>query len=68
MEKVVFMVKNQLIEKDDVLESLSPEDLLGKNGMGLDSVAEILEKEIQILSTKIRSGRIKDAKKGRSSD
>jgi len=40
------------------------DDLLdGKDVLGLDEVTEILENEIQILSTKIRTGRIKDPKK-----
>jgi len=34
-----------------------------KEILGLDGVTEILEKEIQILSKKIRNGRIRDPKK-----
>ena len=37
--------------------------LEGKDVLGLDGVSEILEKEIQTLSKKIRNGRIKDPKK-----
>ncbi len=40
---------------DDLLDS--------KDVLGLDGVSELLEKEIQILSKKIRTGRIKDPKK-----
>ena len=42
-------------ELDDLVEE---EEILG-----LDGVSEILEKEIQSLSEKIRTGRIKDEKK-----
>ena len=44
---------------DDDLDKL----LEGKEILGLDGVSEILEEEIQNLSKKIRSGRIKDEKK-----
>ena len=42
-------------EKDELLEV--------KEILGLDGVSEILEKEIQTLSKRIRTGRIKDSKK-----
>lgn len=35
----------------------------GEDVLGLDGVSEILENEIQTLSKKIKSGRIKDEKK-----
>lgn len=44
---------------DDELNDL----LEDKDILGLDGVSEILENEIQILSKKIRTGRIKDPKK-----
>ena len=44
---------------DDELDEL----LETKEILGLDGVSELLEKEIQILSKKIRTGRIKDPKK-----
>ena len=43
------------MDKDLILED--------KDILGLDGVSEILEKEIQNLSEKIRNGRIKDPKK-----
>ncbi|MBZ2167129.1 hypothetical protein [Methanobacterium spitsbergense] len=39
------------------------DNLEDKEILGLDGVSEILEKEIQNLSEKIRNGRIKDPKK-----
>ena len=45
-------------------DEFSNDELLdGKDVLGLDGVTEILEKEIQNLSEKIRTGRIKDPKK-----
>jgi len=42
---------------------MDDELLEGKKILGLDGVSDILEKEIQNLSKKIRTGRIKDPKK-----
>jgi len=47
---------------DDELDEL----LETKEILGLDGVSELLEKEIQILSKKIRTGRIKILKKKKS--
>jgi hypothetical protein len=42
----------------DDLEELSDEEFLGgRKVLGLDGVAEILEKEIELLSSKLRNGR-----------
>jgi hypothetical protein len=43
------------VNADELLED--------KEILGLDGVSELLEKEIKILSKKIRTGRIKDPKK-----